>query len=125
MYEYTGNVIHVVDGDTLHVCLDLGFDTYRNCTVRLLGINTPEMSTPEGPVAKRVTEDWLVAQAPVGTVDTHMIPVKVRTIKDKKEKYGRYLAVIWPYDNTHTAESVSAPGSLNANLISMGWTYHG
>ena len=45
MYEYkVKSVDHIVDGDTLDVTVDLGFDITHKIRVRLLGIDTPESS---------------------------------------------------------------------------------
>ena len=45
MYEYACKVDRVVDGDTIDVVLDLGFDILYRCRVRLYGIDTPESRT--------------------------------------------------------------------------------
>jgi micrococcal nuclease len=45
MYEYSANVLRVVDGDTIDVMLDLGFDTWVRKRVRLYGIDCPETRT--------------------------------------------------------------------------------
>ncbi len=116
MYEYNAHVIRVVDGDTMHVMLDLGLDVQIHVTLRLAYVNTPEMHTPEGPIAKGVTEDWLVAQAPLGIAGANGIQVRIKTIKDKKEKYGRYLAIVYPIHDDGEYSS-----SLNAALVRQGW----
>lgn len=85
MYQYLARVIRVVDGDTLHLEVDLGFDVRRRDSFRLAHLNAPEMSTPEGVAAR----DWLVAQ-----LDEAGGVVTLQTIKDRREKYGRYLAVL-------------------------------
>ena len=123
MFEYNAHILRVVDGDTLHVLVDLGLDIQQRITLRLAGVNTPEMSTTDGPIAKQFTVDWLINQRPSDIAMMAQTPIRVRTIKDKKEKYGRYLAVVWPYDATHTTESTTTVGSLNSNLIAQGWTY--
>jgi endonuclease YncB( thermonuclease family) len=85
MYEYTAQVIRVVDGDTLHAEVDLGCDVRIALTIRLARLNAPEMRTPQGPPAKAFTEAWVAA---------HGSAVILRTIKDRREKYGRYLAEV-------------------------------
>ena len=45
MYEYGCTVERVVDGDTIDVVLDLGFDIRFKSRVRLYGIDTPESRT--------------------------------------------------------------------------------
>lgn len=65
--------------------VDLGFDIKRKDTFRLYGVNAPEMSTDAGKAAKA----WLVER--LETVPTLI----VTTEKDRREKYGRYLAKLW------------------------------
>ena len=46
MYEYRCRVIKVIDGDTVDVDIDLGFDiVLRDERVRIMGIDTPESRT--------------------------------------------------------------------------------
>ncbi len=85
MFEYRGTVTKVVDGDTVHVRLDLGIDVRIDLVLRLYGINAPEMSTPEGIAAKYHLIELLGGP---------LFPLTIRTIKDRREKYGRYLAVL-------------------------------
>jgi len=84
MYEYRATVIRVVDGDTVHLDVDLGIDNHTRLTTRLYGINAPETSTPEG----KAVRDYLTGLLPAGTT------VTLWTFKDRKEKYGRYLALL-------------------------------
>ena len=47
-YEYHAIVTEVVDGDTIVIDLDLGFDIkFTNQKVRLLGVDTPESRTSD------------------------------------------------------------------------------
>jgi micrococcal nuclease len=85
VYEYGAQVTRVVDGDTVHARVDLGCDVRIDLTIRLYGINAPEMATPEGAVSR----DWLSAR-----LDEVGGKVTLRTIKDKREKYGRYLGIL-------------------------------
>ena len=41
-YYYAVEILRVVDGDTVDVRIDLGFDVWHKCRVRLMGINAPE-----------------------------------------------------------------------------------
>jgi endonuclease YncB( thermonuclease family) len=52
-------VLRVIDGDTVVVRADLGFRVGADITVRLRGINCPEMVLATGKEAKRLTEAWL------------------------------------------------------------------
>jgi micrococcal nuclease len=85
VYEYHATLLAVVDGDTFHVRIDLGLDIGINTTLRLVGINAPELKTAEGQRSKQWASDWLAQHAPTG-------PLRINTVKDKREKYGRYLA---------------------------------
>lgn len=88
LYEYRARVLSVVDGDTVHLEVDLGFDVRQRMTVRLFGINTPEMNTKTGPQAKAALLGKLVDG--IGTYKE----VTLLSIKDKREKYGRYLGTL-------------------------------
>ena len=57
MYEYTAKVIKVYDGDTITVDIDLGFGIMlRKQTLRLYGINTPEVRGESKEEGKRVRD---------------------------------------------------------------------
>ena len=45
MFYYAVEVLRVVDGDTVDVRIDLGFNVWHKCRVRLMGINAPESRT--------------------------------------------------------------------------------
>ena len=91
MYEYTVFVKAVYDGDTVTVDIDLGFNSKLcNEKLRLLGINAPEIrgGTDETRQKAREARDFLRSLI----LNKH---VTVRTVKDQKGKYGRYLAIIY------------------------------
>lgn len=47
-YEYHAKVTEVIDGDTIVIDIDLGFDVvFVNQKVRLLGVDTPESRTSD------------------------------------------------------------------------------
>ena len=87
VYERHAYVTRVVDGDTLHLMVDLGCDTSLAMTVRLSGLDAPEMNTIEGKAAKAYVEHWVADNGP---------RFVLRTEKDKREKFGRYLADLLP-----------------------------
>lgn len=84
-YIRKAKVVKVVDGDTVYLDVDLGCDTRVKMSCRLAGLNTPELNTPAGRIAKT----WMESVLPVGA------ECVVQTTKDRREKYGRYLATIY------------------------------
>jgi len=82
-------VLKIIDGDTIDVRLDLGFDIYHDIRVRFNGINTPESRT------KDLREKELGLKAKAFTVDFLSGAKKIILIIDKKEKFGRYLGKIY------------------------------
>ena len=86
MYEYAATVLKVVDGDTVHLEVDLGLDQSRKLSARLYGINAPELNTAAGKAARQhLTFLLFGGDGP---------RVTVRTYKDRREKYGRYLGTL-------------------------------
>ena len=92
-YEYHAKVTNVVDGDTIVVDIDLGFDVVlSNQNVRLLGVDTPESRTSDKieKVFGLASKDY--AKAFIENCNKHVI---IRTHKsDDSEKIGRLLAEI-------------------------------
>jgi micrococcal nuclease len=116
MYEYrVKKVLKVVDGDTIDVDIDLGFDISFTSRVRLAGIDTPESRTTD--------KDEKVLGLEVKDRLKHLIStantVVIRTEKpDSSEKYGRILG--WLFLD-------GAEKSVNEALIADGyaWGYMG
>tara|TARA_A100001011_G_C14293053_1_gene837099 strand:+ start:851 stop:1174 length:324 start_codon:yes stop_codon:yes gene_type:complete len=88
MYEYNATVVKVYDGDTITVDIDLGFGiVLRKQKIRLYGINTPEVRGEEKELGKKVRD--ILREKILGET------IIVKTIKDKKGKYGRWLGTIF------------------------------
>lgn len=108
MFFYRAKVVDVVDGDTLDLMIDLGFNVHHSIRVRLDGVNTPESRTKDlrekelGLKAKAFSADWT----------TRHKTVFVQTVKDKKEKFGRILARVYSDENKTAC--------LNDDLIDSG-----
>lgn len=90
LYNYRCQLLRVVDGDTVDLEVDLGLETYRKVKCRLYGLNAPEKNTQEGKAAAAWLADRL---AKVKTL-------YVETLKDRTEKYGRYLAILTDENGT-------------------------
>ena len=116
MYEYyVRKIENVVDGDTIDVLIDLGFDIMFKSRVRLAGIDSPESRTRDlkekalGLESKEYLKKTLK--------DAKSIIIKTEKI-NSSEKYGRILG--WLYINGDTV-------SVNDMMINDGyaWGYLG
>lgn len=108
MYTYKAKLERVVDGDTIDVYIDLGFDIHYRSRVRLAGINAPESRTRNleekklGLAAKEYVEQWLSKCGP---------DFIIRTTKVEKGKYGRVLGTIM---------DMKEQQCLNTDLVDVG-----
>ena len=92
LYHYTAIVRSVYDGDTCRVDIDLGLGMWiHNEKLRLVRINAPEMTGSDRPRGE-ASRDYLR-----GLIDGKEIIIE--TVKDRRGKYGRYLAEIWIEEN--------------------------
>ena len=116
MYEYhVKKVTNVVDGDTIDVEIDLGFDISFSSRVRLAGIDTPESRTTNK--AEKVL--GLEAKEYVKSKIKDAKDVVIKTEKmDSSEKYGRILGWLF-LDGSKV--------SVNEQMIADGyaWGYLG
>lgn len=92
MYEYTAKILNVVDGDTLDLSVDLGFHITSFLRIRLAEINTEELRDKD--IAKRAMAVNAKNRVTSLCQEKGYDDVKIFTFKDKKEKYGRYLAKV-------------------------------
>ena len=116
MYEYrVKKLTNVVDGDTIDVEIDLGFNVSYAQRVRLAGIDTPESRTTDK--AEKVlgleSKEYLKSKLK----DAKLIVIKTEK-PDSSEKYGRILG--WLYVDGNTI-------SVNDQMIEDGyaWGYLG
>ena len=116
MYEYfVEEIKNVVDGDTIDVVIDLGFDILFASRVRLAGIDTPESRTTDK-VEKALgleAKEYLKKQLK----DAKSVVIRTEKM-NSSEKYGRILG--WVYVNGESE-------SVNNKMINDGyaWGYLG
>ena len=85
-------VVRVVDGDTLDVIFDLGFDVMLKQRIRMFGIDKPESRTRDkvekkfGLASKKYLKDNIAIAKDV-VCKTH--------VRDARGKFGRVLGEIW------------------------------
>ena len=89
----------VIDGDTIDVNIDLGFDVCTKQRVRLLGIDTPESRTRDieekkfGLISKKKLKEWCLKAVASEKDD---IEIQLRCPEaDSRGKFGRVLAEVW------------------------------
>ena len=87
-YIYRAVVVRVYDGDSIRVNIDLGFGVWlKDQAVRLLGIDTPEVRGSEREEGIKV-RDFVR-----GEIEDEKVILK--SYRDKKGKYGRWLGEIF------------------------------
>ena len=87
MYYYKIEILRVVDGDTVDVRIDLGFNVWHKCRVRLMGINAPESRTRDLEEKARglAAKDWLIEELDGAEVEMQ---------SHGTGKYGRVLGTL-------------------------------
>lgn len=105
MYEYRATILRVIDGDTIEARVDLGFDVFAVQRFRLYGINAPETKGESREDGRAATE-YLRTLITTNAADSVLT---IQTRKDKREKYGRYLAVL-----------IASDWNLNAVMVNTG-----
>ena len=101
IHTYKATLDRVVDGDTIHVTLDLGFEIRHKEILRLAKINAPEMSTVAGKKSAEVLQN-ILKDVPILVIKTN-----------KTDIYGRYIADVF----------FSESGETDLQKIADGGTY--
>ena len=129
MYIYRCKINKVVDGDTVEIDLDLGFNMMLvNQRVRMAGIDTPESRTSNNEEKERgiISKKKLAEKLPVGSWQ------KIQTMRSdaNDDKFGRILGVFimedgmslnqWMIDNNY---AVLYQGE-NKELVQEGHQYN-
>lgn len=101
MWEYKAKILNVVDGDTVDVEVDLGFDVRKVERLRLYGLDAPESFTTLG--------KWVKAE--LRLLLSEGTRVYLHTYKH--DKYGRYLTDIFLSTDSRT--------SVNKQMVEQGY----
>lgn len=91
IFTYKAEVTNVVDGDTVDMIIDQGFHNQTKQRIRLLRINTPELTDKDPIIRQKAIE---AKQFVIDTVLNK--PVVVKT--EKSDSFGRFLAEIFYMD---------------------------
>ncbi|END1833659.1 thermonuclease family protein [Shigella flexneri] len=85
LYTFKATCTNVVDGDTIDIDLDLGFETFAKRRVRLLNVDTPERGQENYKEATDFTKACVEGK-------------KIYVQTYKSDVFGRYLANVWYED---------------------------
>lgn len=91
MYQYKAKILKVLDGDTVDIDLDLGFNiVMANQRVRMAGIDTPESRTvdKEEKIRGNLSKKKLAEKLPIGSV----VIIETQKSDNNDDKFGRILA---------------------------------
>ena len=105
----------VVDGDTIDVTIDLGFDLYKKERVRVAGVDTPEKRTRnlEEKALGIDATGWLKAKLEESIKGDEELTVRTE-LKGGVGKYGRLLGWLYVGDSDI---------SLNEKMITEGYAH--
>tara|TARA_X000001036_G_scaffold78885_1_gene70590 strand:- start:268 stop:723 length:456 start_codon:yes stop_codon:yes gene_type:complete len=109
----------VVDGDTIDVTIDLGFDLYKKERVRIAGVDTPEKRTRDKEEKALGLDATIWMKEKLEEAIRGGDELTIRTeLKGGVGKYGRLLGWLYVGDNDF---------SLNEQMITEGyaWEYDG
>ena len=102
MYEYKVKVVRVIDGDTIDVDIDLGFNTtLTKKRIRLYGMDTPESRTRDKEEKQRglLSKNYLLLKCPIGGY----VILKSHGVG----KYGRILGELFEYNKHEDTVSIN------------------
>ena len=112
-------IVKVLDGDTIEVLIDLGFDLFKKERVRIAGVDTPEKRTrdPEEKTLGIDATNWMKEKLTETIKGDEELVIRTE-LKGGVGKYGRLLGWLYVGDSTL---------SLNEQMIEEGyaWAYDG
>src|SRR5215210_7710432 len=110
LYWYRAKALRTIDGDTIVVELDFGLRVRTEISIRVAGVDTPEIFTgtdrQRGAEAKAFTDNWIAFR------NIGRWPFLLRTYKDTKS-FDRYVADVF---------DVETGGSLADAIREAGWS---
>jgi micrococcal nuclease len=108
MNDYTYKVLEilkVVDGDTVHLRIDLGFGVHIDERFRLEGVDTPEIVGADRATAI-TARDWLEKRL------REVLPT-LWVQSTKLDSFRRWLGTLWTVTD-------NVPENINAQMVSLG-----
>jgi len=109
-YVYKATIERVIDGDTLYLRIDLGFQVFKEQRIRLASIDCEPIDTPKGKEATRYVRDQLAK------VDFVMLKT------NKIDIYGRYVGDVFYSFTERSKDTIFMNGRyLNQELVDKGF----
>jgi len=115
-FLFKAEVKKVIDGDSLLVHVDLGFNTWTMQKLRLRGIDTAELATPDKPAA----DEKLARKAKAFVTDK--VGGRLVVIRSHKtDKYGRFVVDVFYHPDLDDKQDIASKGFfLNEELLRAG-----
>jgi micrococcal nuclease len=111
--EYRAKLHRVIDGDTFELDIDLGFGCWTRQVIRLRGLDTPELRTPEGKIAKEAAVAWFRRAEALTLGGWIMIRPQQTSHGDFVRTFIRYVAEIREYEGSGSlADTLRAAGHV-------------
>lgn len=103
-YRYAAEAVRIVDGDSFHARIFLGFRVDVTLPLRIRGINAPELNSPEGYAARQ----WAIGEL----LDK---PLVIVSHKDR-QSFARWIADCWTPDGSYAQRIVDAGHAVAVDL---------
>ena len=100
LYNYKAILLDWLDGDSAKISIDLGFSVSIAQTIRVNGINTPEVRGTERPLGVAALNRAITLIPPGTEIEVHSYK------SGGGDKYGRYLCDITLQDGSSYAKSM-------------------
>lgn len=98
-YVYRAQVVRVIDADTLHLRIELGFHAALTVPCRLRGVDAPELDTVEGKEARAFLVDRFFG-------DPNLI---IESYRDR-QSFARWIVDAWLPDGRSLADVLVEAG---------------
>jgi micrococcal nuclease len=109
-YIRRARISRVVDGDTVDLMIDLGYEVWKHQRVRLDSMNAPEKRGSERSAGIAATHH-LMEILDIATVSSpdNTIIVESRQTRSK-DKYGRYVVTLYDHDGRNLNQQMVKDG---------------
>ncbi len=106
LWMYRVRPMRTVDGDTIYVVVDHGMRIQSTQSIRIAGVNCPELFTGDnreaGAASRDFTKMWLQN---AGAIDPGLWPLLIYTHRDK-QTFNRYVADVYNGNDESLAKAI-------------------